>query len=194
MGIQTIPTASGLAVSDLVATPVYELISEHTTIAPVTTLTFSNIPQTYRKLYLQWAGLLENSGVTISYGIRINGDSGANRYKINRIKYRLNSSATDITEDSATSFLFSNALANQNTKSSGFLEFHNYTSTSSKIITGQLNQYEDLGQPREITLRGRYRSGSTTNPITSLSLIITSGTNFRFAGEDLDSLALYGVK
>jgi len=63
MGYSVFPVAStGLTVSDLVAKEDWTLISEYKSTSSVRSITFSNIPQTYRTLALNVAGLIEATG------------------------------------------------------------------------------------------------------------------------------------
>jgi hypothetical protein len=83
MGIQQIPLASsGLAVSDLVTQPTWTTIASQISDPNASSVTFSNIPSTYRKLKVIVNGVYYGGG-TATFGMRLNGDSNNNYMSLN---------------------------------------------------------------------------------------------------------------
>jgi len=199
MGIQTIPaTGGGLTVSDLIGAEKIELIEEYKSTSNVTSITFSNIPQTYSKLLLV-ANAITTANDNTNIRVRPNSDSTSGNYQFE----------TDFEEQSTSgSHVFTTynsgrsefQLNTHNNNASGNIysfrfEILNYTTTAAKLVNWTLH-YTPIGfnRSREIAF-GSYRSGSTTNAVTSLNLSTQASSAYITIPSAVNaSLILFGVK
>lgn len=199
MGYSVFPAASGgLTTSDLIGADKIELIQEYKSTSNVTSITFSNIPQTYSQLLLV-GNAITTAGDNTHIRLRPNNDSTTGNYFFE----------TDWEEQSGSgSHVFSVFYASRadfqlNTTSNNpagniysfRFKIFNYTSNHAKMVDWELN-YQPLGFNRGIEKSwGSYRAGSTTNAITSLNLSTQAGSAYMTIPSALHaSLILYGVK
>lgn len=200
MGYSVFPAASGgLTTSDLIGADKVELIEEYKSTSNVTSITFSNIPQTYSKLLLV-GNAITTAGDNTHIRVRPNSDNTSGNYQFevdfeeqansgSHIFNSFNSSRTDFqlntTGNNAAGSIYSFRF-----------EILNYTTTAAKLVNWTLH-YTPFGgynRSRERSF-GSYRAGSTTNAITSLNLSTQAGSAYITIPSAVNSsLILYGVK
>jgi len=202
MGIQQIPLpSSGITVAEgssagwNFGAEQWEQISEYNTPGPVGTIDFTVIPQTYRKLILVINGMA-NLTYNEDLLLRINGDSGSNRYATHRSRDAGNNHTAGPYTHVSDSRIYLGGTAGiaTNSRYSGFFEFPNYTSTNMKFIKFDCYYTNISGAMENIEGHAVYRTGSSTDAITSLRLYGYS-TSFQFSSSNPDqNITLYGVK
>jgi len=200
MGIQTIPAASGgLTVSDLIGADKIELIEEYKSTSNVTSITFSIIPQTYSKLLLV-GNAITTANDNTNIRVRPNSDSTSGNYQFEIDFEEQGGSGSHIftTYNSGRSEF---QLNQQGNNASGNIysfrfEILNYTTTAAKLVnwTTHYTPTGGYNRSREIAF-GSYRSGSTTNAVTSLNILTQSGSSSITIPSAVNaSLILFGVK
>ena len=202
MGISVFPAAGGGAsVSDgntagwNLGSDQVELISEYKTTTLVNTITISSIPQTYRKLIIDWNGM-ETAGVG-SHNVRLR-PNGSTSSGCSEHGYRFDNSTPAIVpiNYSASSDGFFVAQVPNVTGGqmiNGRILIENYTSTDTKIGHGSATYYANFDVTKVWT-RLSFRTGTTTPAITSITFIAGAGNTLGFGGSASDGLRVYGVK
>lgn len=149
-----------------------------------TSITFSNIPQTYTDLYL--VGSLRNNGAGTFDNIDISFNGSNSGYSARLLRGTGSSPQTFTGESSELSYAFIVPTVSEtaNTFGNGNLYIFNYASSNPKSIS-----YESVSEANA-TLAYTYLSAglwNNSNPITSIT--IKSGTNF----VQYSSATLYGI-
>lgn len=206
MGIQQIPLpAGGVTIGEIDTSvsnnsrgeTVWEKIAEYKNSSSVSSHTFSSIPQTYRTLKLVLSAVRLSSGNNSIY-VRPNSDSGGNYTMWSEARRDAGAGSTDNrVEITIAAQQWSLALGHNIGSSYSNLELTipNYTSTDPKFCFGRgvVTNTDGSGSPRSAIYEGYYRSGSTTNAITSL--LIGSNSTFYYENTWNPSFAiLYGGK
>jgi hypothetical protein len=201
MGVSVFPAASaGITVSDgntagwnLGANQV-ELISEFKTTTKANTITISSIPQTYRNLIIDWNGI-ETLGVgSHSVRLRLNNDTTSCHSESGWMN---NAAGTTTPINYGTSgdgfFVGQVPSVTGGQLMHGRIVIENYTSTDAKIGTGTATYYATQDVTKVWT-RLSFRTGATTNAITSITFIAGAGNNLGMQGSTSDGVRIYGVK
>jgi len=197
MGYSVFPVAStGLTVSDLVAKEDWTLISEYKSTSSVSSITFSNIPQTYRTLALNVAGLIEATGTqTVVLRLRFNGNSG-DQYNNSGVNVQSSAPGNEDVYNYTNSdaiYIGGTWALGESKRWAGFYEIYNYTKTSTKFIRGYSSFERSGGYATKATINvGSYREGSTTNAITSIA--IATGGSIATGSQNYAAVQLFGVK
>lgn len=179
------------------------LISEQTASAN-SSLSFTSIPGTYKRLLLVWSGIY-HSGSGSVFSLRFNNNSTANAYKSNFLSGTgLTAIACASTEASyieayGTNHMttpfgvgVNNSTSVLYTMSSGWLEIDNYTSTSKyKIFHGDYHYYKNPATAgyTSVQIMGSWED---TSAITSLDIVRISGAD-TFTNVANTSIRLYGI-
>jgi hypothetical protein len=202
MGISVFPAASaGITVSDgntagwNSGAEQVELISEYITTTFVSSITISSIPQTYRKLIIQFNGL--EPSASLSAKLRMNGDTTGHA-ELGFIRVQSTTGETAITNLPASNDGFGIGT-NPPAASlmSGTIEIDNYTSTAAKIgrgVSTYLNTSTYGTSINKTFLNLVYRTGSTTPAITSVVFATGSAATLAISGSLSQGIRLYGVK
>lgn len=201
MGISVFPAAGGGAsVSDgntagwnLGASQI-ELLAEYKTVTKANTITISSIPQTYRNLIIDWNGI-ETLGVgSHNVRLRMNNDT-ASRHSEHG--YRINGSGViqPINYSTQNDGFFVGQVPDVTGGQmiNGRIVIENYTSTDAKIGHGSATYYSGVDNTKVWT-RLSFRTGSTTNAITSITFIAGAGNTLGMQGATDDGVRVYGVK
>ena len=199
MGIAVFPpSGAGLTTSDLIGADKVELIEEYKSTSNVTSITFSNIPQTYSKLLLV-ANAITTAGDQTHIKVRPNSDSTSGNYQF-EVDFEETSNGgshvfTNFTSN-RSDFQLNTQANNAATNIYSFrFEILNYTTTAAKLVNWTLH-YVPAGyqRSREVGF-GSYRSGSTTDAVTSLNLSTSAGSAYITIPSAVNSsLILFGVK
>ena len=202
MGISVFPAASGGAsVSDgntagwnLGANQV-ELISEYKTTTKTNTITISSIPQTYRNLIIDWNGI-ETLGVgSHNVRLRMNNDT-ASRHSEHGWSITGSGDFRPINYSTQNDGFFVGQVPNVTggQMMNGRIVIENYASTNTKIGTGTATYYGDGLNQTKVWTRLSFRTGDTTNAITSITFIAGAGNTLGMQGAVDDGVRIYGVK
>lgn len=197
-----VPAAAGITVSDgntagwnLGANQI-ELISEFKTTTKANTVTISSIPQTYRNLIIDWNGL-ETLGVgSHNVRLRMNGDSSGTAHSEHGYRFDNSNPATyPINYSTNNDGFFVGQVPNitGGQMLNGRITIENYTSTDTKIGHGTATYYSGYDITKVWT-RLSFRTGSTTNAITSITFIAGAGNTLGMQGSVSDGVRIYGVK
>jgi hypothetical protein len=181
MGIATLGGSSGLTTSDLVAYPGYTLINSWNG-SSATTVTFSDIPQTYRGIKLVYTSL-ELS--TTYLRLRPNNNTGSlYAFASHTIANGQTGGYNASTNDSIHLNVFNT------TNLAGFIEFQNYTSTTAyKSFSSEAAYFSSgYGYCRDV-MTGVFGS---TSAITSLT-IFPNSSNIQESGT-ASGIYLFGLK
>ena len=166
----------------------FEAIGTVTLAASQSSITFSNIPQTYSHLQIR-SNLAINASDNIQ--MRINGDSASN-YSWHYVFG--NGNATSASNGtSATRIVGTYALTATNVFAGVIWDILDYTNTSKYKTTRLLTGIDTNGSGNAGLYSGLWfkaGSGVTSDAITSLSLSVYSGGTFNANS----SFSLYGVK
>lgn len=153
-----------------------------------TTVTFSNIPQTYQHLQIRYIARDNNSGVLQGQSIRVgNGsaDSGAN-YALHRLRGDGSSAtAQAVTGTNAGDIIWMGNTAGSNTFGAGVIDILDYRDTNKFKTFRSLMGTENNGDGSMWFGSSLWRSTSAINYIE-----ITSTANFISGSR----FALYGIK
>lgn len=200
MGIAVFPpSGAGLTTSDLIGADKIQLIEEYKSASNVTSITFSSIPQTYSKLLLV-GNNFTTAGENTNIRVRPNSDSTSGNYQY-EVDFEEQSGSGSHIFTQSTSNKAEFQLNQQGSNAAGSVmnfrfEILNYTTTEAKLVNWTLH-YTPVGgynRSREISF-GSYRSGSTTNAVTSLNLLTQAGDAYMTIPSAVNaSLILYGVK
>lgn len=200
MGIAVFPpSGAGLTTSDLIGADKIELIEEYKSTSNVTSITFSNIPQTYSQLLLVGNGIT-TAGDNTHIKVRPNNDSTSGNYFFESDWEESSGSGShvfSVFSSSRTDFQLNTTQNNPAGNAYSFkFKIFNYTSNHAKMVDWELNYQPTGGYNRGIEKSwGSYRAGSTTNAITSLNLSTQVGSAYiTIPSAVYSSLILYGVK
>lgn len=163
----------------------WEQISEYKSSTGATNIDFTSIPQTYRKLVLVALAIELTSSGTLRG--RINADSTASTYNVIHQNFAGGLCNSYLSQNN---FQIAFQQVGAGSTTNCILEFPNYTSTASKyytITSSFANTFYMVGN-------GTYRTGTTTNAITSLRLYTDTANNLFFSSNPGPSAVLYGVK
>jgi hypothetical protein len=202
MGISVFPAAGGGAsVSDgntagwNLGAEQIELISEYTTTTFVTSITISSIPQTYRKLIIQFNGL--EPSASLSAKLRMNGDTTGHA-ELGFVRVNSTTGETQITNLPASNNGFGiGADPSAAGLMSGTIEIDNYTSTAAKIGRGVSTYFNSSTWGTTINktfLNLVYRTGSTTPAVTSVVFATGTSATLAISGSLSQGIRIYGVK
>ena len=158
------------------------------------TVTFSNIPQSYASLHIRILARCSSAGQTSNLGIRFNSDSGNNytRHAVNVFKFSgVSLSASNALSvnrvDLIQSYPGGTSLAN--TFVGALCDIYDYSNSSKNktfnSFTGVSLDVNDFSQSR--TMSSLWLN---TSAITSLTVFDANGNNFSSG----TSIALYGIK
>jgi hypothetical protein len=171
-----------------------ELISEYKTTTKTNSITISSIPQTYRNLIIDWNGL-DTLGVgSHNIRLRMNNDTNSNHSESGWMN---NAAGTTVPINYGISgdgfFIGQVPNVTGGQQSHGRITMENYTSTDAKIGHGNTTYYsaQDI---TKVWNRLSFRTGSTTNPITSVTFIAGAGNNLGMADNNSSGIRIYGVK
>lgn len=193
MGIAVFPPSSGISLADgntagwNLGTDQWEQISEYKTTSGATSFDFTSIPQTYRKLVLVGMAMeVQTAGTAIF--MRINSDSTASTYNVMQLRSGSGSDNASYLSQNAARLTWGDVAAGQ--ACNYVIEFPNYTSTSSKYFNFL---FGNVGT-QYVSGFGNYRTGSTTNAITTISIIGQTSNGLFFSSNPGPAAVLYGVK
>lgn len=167
----------------------YSLASTTVGAGGVASVTFSSIPAGYKNLQIR-AIIRGSASATIdAFKINFNGDTGGNYMR--HALYGDGTTVNSIASATSTTYAsFGDAPAASSTASvfgAYILDIVDYTSINKNKTLRALSGY-DLNGSGEINLRSNL--WMNTSPITSISVVTTSGSNIA----QYSSFALYGVK
>ena len=168
----------------------YEYLSSYTFTGSTSTITFSNIPQTYTDLIIvsKWA---QASGNTANYALRVNGSTDYTKYSSTWIDGAGGSASSGVQDNTNSAYNFMR------------LTSYAYVSDTWGMFTTQINSYSNTTQYKTVIHRG----GSTpsgvgenfcigiytdTSAITSLTLFVQGGSSGNNANGS--TTTLYGIK
>jgi len=164
-----------------------------------TGISFENIPNTFKELYLVWEGIYHSTTATY-FDFRLNNSSTANIYtylfqgfKTGTTSDYITGSSESISSGNTTYSPFgyqNTSSTNYNEQAKGFIRIENYTSTSKyKHITGQWNYGVTTTSAAVLNLQSIWKS---TSAVTSIDLYRVSGSA-TFSNAANTSIRLYGL-
>jgi hypothetical protein len=193
-----VPASAGITVSEgntagwNSGAEIIELISEYTTTTFVTSITISSIPQTYRKLIIQFNGL--EPSASLSARLRLNGDTTGHS-ELGFV--RAGSSVAALNRGTSNDGWGIGMEPSAASVMAGRIEIENYTSTAAKIGKGvsiffNSSVYGDTVVKEFQNLV--YRTGSTTPAVTSIVFATATSATLAISGSLSQGIRVYGVK
>lgn len=163
----------------------------HTKLAVDTTLvTFSNIPQEFKHLYLVNNGRVRGTGAYSDIGLRFNGDTTAQYSTFTMYGVAGTANASTARNDSITGAYYAGIMACEGQAAGesgqGFLYIPNYTDTTWRKQFVGFGNYQGIGYAIGGTRNGIWFAYTAINSITWYSI---NGGNF-IAGSQF---SLYGI-
>ena len=156
----------------------YTPIASQTIGSSITTVTFTNIPQTYTDLIIVLRGGCDNSSMRMQF----NSDTGSN-YSVTLMS-GTGSAANSTRQSSQNAILIAGAYGAQTASSNTITQIQNYSNaTTFKTVLSRNNEASSATE----AFVGLWRN---TNAITTVSLTAINGTGFWFNGSTVN---LYGI-
>jgi len=156
--------------------------------AGASSVTFTNIPNTYAHLQIRYLGRSSQSATETGLNLRLNGDTGSN-YAAHYIfgDGASASSGANTSQTSVNMLNISGASATANSFAVGVIDVLDYASTNKNKTIRQLMGWDGNGSGRVALTSGLWFA--TPAAVTSVNLYPSSGSFAQYS-----QFALYGVK
>ena len=173
----------------------FDSIQTITVPTATSTISFTSIPTTYKHLQIRFIARSDATDTEDIYKIVLNSDTTA---VYSGHYYRGNGTTTQTSYLNGFAYMYGNVFAAASTTASiyspGFIDFHNYTSTTQPKVVRMFGGVENAGVAYSEL---RYTSGAwfpgTNAAINSITLTVVrtgQGGNFK----ENSHFALYGIK